>query len=63
VYVLEPAHISGSGLSIIVSRTAVILLPHTSVTTGGVGATASTTHAIVYDPSAGTTGIVDISIV
>ena len=59
VYILSPSQL-GSVFSV---TTGVILLPHTSVTTGAVGNTASAIHSTVAVALAGTTGSVVISMV
>jgi len=50
VHVFVPAH-SGSALG--TPAEGVIVFPHASITVGGVGKTASATHATVDDPGAG----------
>ena len=50
MYVIVPAHAGGV---LTTGADGVIVLPQLSVTTGGVGATASAGHATVEEPGAG----------
>ena len=59
MYVRVPSQVNGSGASTVETKTAVMLVPHTSTTVdGGVGVVALVKHSTVLAPSAGTTGAV-----
>ena len=58
-----PSQLNGLGLSTVDTNTAGTLLPHTSATTGVVGAVASARHSTVDEPGAGATGKVGTSMV
>ena len=58
-----PSHVNGFGVSTVLTKTAGILFPQTSVTTGVTGASAATKHSTVEPPFTGTTGELVTSIV
>ena len=51
-----PSQVNGSGVSIVLTNTAGMLVPQASITIGVTGGTASTRHSTVEPASAGTTG-------